>query len=242
MALDANSWTEELMGIIELLGGLAGSAGNLKQAAAAIQQYVANNAIGATETVFTASGHLRGAGRQVPGRRRGDRGRVVAGGAGSATPYGGGSGAAGGYARRIVAVTPGRSSRSSWAPRVRVRCMAARWRAMAAVSSFGSATPVSATGGFGGATAVLYAFGGAPGMGFGGSRNLGGGYGADGNGGGAPLGGLGGASFWGGGGRASTAGGSVQQTGIAWGSGGGACYGTNGNGGNGAPGSVVVRC
>ena len=162
------------------------------------------------------------------------------GGGGSGAPgFGGGGGGAGGYAEGVLAVQAGQvvpiivggggnGGVSGGAP-----------AAAGSPSSFGSA--ISATGGGGGAAAASFSFGGSPGIGAGGSLNIAGGYGSDGNGGSVTFAGNGGAAFFGGGGRAASAGSAAEQNGAAPGSGGGACYAVYGNGGNGAPGIVIVE-
>ena len=162
------------------------------------------------------------------------------GGGGAGTPtLGGGGGGAGGYAEGIVPVTPsqlvpivvgqgGTAGVASGSP-----------AGAGGTSSFG--TLISATGGSGGANGFTFAFGGSPGVGAGGAINISGGYGSDGNGGSYVFAGNGGASFFGGGGRAAAVSNAPQQVAEAPGSGGGGCYGVQGNGGNGAPGIVVIE-
>ena len=105
-------------------------------------------------------------------------------------------------------------------------------------SSFGSY--VSATGGGGGGWgAPTTSAGGGPGAGVGGDVNSFGGYGSDGQAGVFTGMGNGGSSFFGSGGRAAS--GQNGYNGAAYGSGGGGSYGFPFNGGNGAPGIVMVE-
>ena len=183
---------------------------------------------------FTTSGNF-----VVPNGSTSAKVRLCGGGGGGgsgAQGLGGGGGGAGGYAEGIVYVTPGQ---------IIPIAVGGGGGGSGGVggtggySSFGSS--ISATGGSGGAPAASFAPGGTPGGGSGGAVNTAGGYGSDGNGGTVMFAGNGGASFFGGGGRAASAGSAQQQNGAAYGSGGGACYAVVGNGGNGAPGVVIVE-
>ena len=162
------------------------------------------------------------------------------GGGGAGTPtFGGGGGGAGGYAEGIIPVTPGQVFAVVVAQGGTAGLAGGTPAGVGGSSSFG--TIMSASGGFGGASGSTYAFGGSPGAGAGGAINISGGYGSDGNGGNFVFAGNGGASFFGGGGRAAASSSAVQQIAEAPGSGGGGCYGVQGNGGPGAAGLVVVE-
>ena len=168
--------------------------------------------------------------------------RVCGGGGGGgagAPQLGGGGGGAGGYAEGVVPVQPGQVIPITVGGGGAGAVSGGAFAGGGGTSAFDAI--VSATGGLGGATAAAFAFGGGPGTGSGGAINIAGGYGSDGNGGNYVFAGNGGASFFGGGGRAAAAGSSAEQLGTAPGSGGGACYGVAGNGGNGAPGVVIVE-
>ncbi len=187
--------------------------------------------------VFTAAG-----GFTVPGGSTLLKIRLCGGGGGGgagAPSMGGAGGGAGGYAEGIIAVLPGQSFSVTVGAAGAAAISGGAAAGSGGSSSFGTA--ISATGGQAGASAANFAFGGAPGGGAGGVLNLSGGYGSDGNGNGFTFAGNGGASQFGGGGRAAATGGSVQQNGTAPGSGAGACYGVNGNGGIGGPGIVIVE-
>jgi hypothetical protein len=186
-------------------------------------------------TTFTTSGNF-----VVPNGSTTVKVRVCGGGGGGgsgAQGFGGGGGGAGGYAEGIVPVAPGQIF--SIAVGAGGVASGGGYGGTGGASSFGSV--ISASGGDGGAPAASFAPGGSPGGGSGGAINLAGGYGSDGNGGTVMFAGNGGASFFGGGGRAASAGGAQQQNGAAYGSGGGACYAVVGDGGNGAPGVVIVE-
>ncbi len=161
------------------------------------------------------------------------------GGGGGASGLGGAGGGAGGYAEGVLSVTPGQAIPITIGAGGGPGSTGTANGGSGGTTSFGAA--LSATGGAGGSSAATYAYGGAPGIGSGGSLVISGGYGSDGNGGTAILAGNGGASAFGGGGRAAATGGSPEQPGTAPGSGGGGCYGVNGNGGSGAPGIVIVE-
>ena len=166
--------------------------------------------------------------------------RVCGGGGGGgsgAVNLGGAGGGAGGYAEGTIAVLPGEViAVTVGAAGIGGTTLPAE---TGGTSSFGST--IGATGGSAGGNAASYAPGGTPGEAYGGSLNIMGGYGSDGNGGTTMFLGNGGASYFGGGGRAASSGGVSQQAGQAPGSGGGGCYGVVGNGGNGAPGIVIVE-
>ncbi len=162
------------------------------------------------------------------------------GGGGAGTPtFGGGGGGAGGYAEGIIPVTPGQIIPIVVGQGGTAGGTSGTPAGVGGTSSFGTIT--SATGGYGGANGVSFAFGGSPGAGAGGAINISGGYGSDGNGGSTTFAGNGGASFFGGGGRAAAVSSAPQQIAVAPGAGGGGCYGVQGNGGNGAPGIVIVE-
>ncbi len=161
------------------------------------------------------------------------------GGGGAGAPgLGGGGGGAGGYSEGVIPVQPGQAIAVTVGAQGLAGVMDGNFATAGSPSAFG---PITATGGSGGANAASFAPGGAPGYGSGGTVNVSGGYGSDGNGGSFVFAGNGGSSFFGGGGRAASAGSAAQQNGQAYGSGAGACYGVNGNGGTGAPGIVVVE-
>jgi hypothetical protein len=186
-------------------------------------------------TTYTASGSF-----VVPNGSSTVKVRLCGGGGGGgsgAQGLGGGGGGASGYAEGVISVTPGQVIPVTVGGGGGVS--GGGYGGTGGTSSFGSA--ISATGGGGGAPAASFAPGGSPGGGTGGAVNIAGGYGSDGNGGTVMFAGNGGASFFGGGGRAASAGGAQQQNGAAYGSGGGACYAVVGNGGNGAPGVVIVE-
>ena len=166
--------------------------------------------------------------------------RVCGGGGGGgagAPQQGGGGGGGGGYAEGSYPVQPGQVIPVVVGVGGAGAIAGGAAAGTGSTSSFGS---VIATGGGYGTSAAANAPGGTPGNGAGGSMNIAGGYGSDGNAGNLVFPGSGGASFFGGGGRASSSN-TIQQTALAYGSGGGACYGTAGNGGNGAPGVVIVE-
>ncbi len=162
------------------------------------------------------------------------------GGGGSGSPsLGGAGGGAGGYAEGIVPVQPGEVIPVTIGGPGSGAVAGGASAGGGGATTFGSI--MSATGGNGGASAASFAFGGAPGMGAGGTINLGGGYGSDGNGDTFVFAGNGGASVFGGGGRAAAVSSAPQQVALAPGAGGGGCYGIEGNGGNGAPGILIVE-
>ena len=162
------------------------------------------------------------------------------GGGGSGAPnFGGAGGGAGGYAEGIFAVQAGQVIPVTVGSPGIGGVAGSNAATPGSISAFGA--NISATGGSAGAAAAAFAFGGTPGFGIGGSMNFAGGYGSDGNGAGLTFAGNGGSSFFGGGGRAASVGSATEQNANAPGSGGGGCYGVSGNGGNGAPGIVVVE-
>ena len=186
---------------------------------------------------FAASGNF-----VVPNGNTAVKVRLCGGGGGGgcgAPSLGGGGGGAGGYVETIISVQPGQIITAIVGLGGAGGESGGGYGGSGGASSFGSA--ITATGGGGGAPAASFAPGGSPGGGSGGSVSLAGGYGSDGNGGTVMFAGNGGASLFGGGGRAASAGSAVQQNGAAPGSGGGACYAVSGNGGNGAPGIVIVE-
>ena len=160
------------------------------------------------------------------------------GGSGTST-FGGGGGGAGGYSEGNVAVTPGQIVPIIIGQGGTAAIAGGAVAGAGGTTSFGTA--MSASGGSGGASGATFAFGGSPGVGTGGLINIYGGYGSDGNGGTFTFAGNGGASFFGGGGRAAAASSAIQQIAEAPGSGGGGCYGVQGNGGPGAQGFVILE-
>ncbi len=186
--------------------------------------------------VFSASGSFT-----VPNGSTVLKVRLCGGGGGGgagAAGYGGAGGGAGGYVEGTFPVQPGQAYAVTVGAPGSGGVSGGAVAGAGGTSAFGAV--MSATGGAGGGLASSFAYGGAPGLGTGG-LNIAGGYGSDGNGNGYVLAGNGGASLFGGGGRAAANGSAVQQQGTAPGSGGGACYGVAGNGGNGAPGIVIVE-
>lgn len=158
------------------------------------------------------------------------------GGGGGDVGYAGAGGGAGGYAEGTVGVTPGQVLSLS----VGAGGAGSSGRSTAEPGNSTSfAGALSATGGGGGGSANPLSPGGAGGQGSGGSLALAGGYGNDGSTDSNGVGGAGGASAFGGGGRGSRGGG-VFANGQAPGSGGGGGYQIPSNGGNGAPGVIVI--
>lgn len=185
---------------------------------------------------FTASGSFI-----VPAGTTLLKARICGGGGGGGTGLpgmGGGGSGAGGYAEGVLPVLPGQAITVTVGSSGSAGVVNGNLAGAGGTSIFG---PLTATGGSAGANAAAFAPGGGPGYGSGGSFNVAGGYGSDGNGGNFVFPGNGGASFFGGGGRAASAGNAPQQNGQAYGSGAGACYGVNGNGGAGAPGIVILE-
>lgn len=161
------------------------------------------------------------------------------GGGGGAPNQGGGGGGAGGYSEGVFAVTPGQSIPVTVGAAGTPGTYAGSVAGNGGISAFGGY--ISASPGLGGTSAALYSPGGSPGNGYGGAVSITGGYGGDGNAGSNIFPGNGGASSFGGGGRAAANGGNLEQNGMAYGSGGGGCYGISGNGGSGATGVVIVE-
>lgn len=160
------------------------------------------------------------------------------GGGGSNGSYAGAGGGAGGYASGTFAVTPG-STISVTVGAGGVGGPAGASAGSGGTSSVGAL--LSASGGQGGQfQSATSTPGGAGGSGSGGEVATLGGYGADGQNGSTIIGGHGGQSVLGGGGRASTAG-NTALNGQAPGSGGGGTYNSSGNGGQGAPGIVILE-
>jgi hypothetical protein len=183
--------------------------------------------------VFTSSGNFA-----VPGGVATIRVRLVGGGGGGGgcnAGLGGGGGGAGGYAEGTFVVSPDAGFVVTVGSGGAGAASAAVQAGNGGSSSFGSL--LSATGGLGG---FSNGAGGTSGTGYGGDIAEGGGYGGDGYGNGITLAGNGGASAFGGGGRAAVA--TAPQTqALAFGAGGGGCYGVAGSGGSGASGLVIVE-
>jgi len=160
------------------------------------------------------------------------------GGGGGDTDFSGGGGGAGGYAEACVPVEPGRIYPLVIGPGG-AGGSSVFSGSVGGTTSFGFGL-VAATGGTGGGSNNPDSRGGVPGGGTIGVVLQPGGYGGD----GARLAlvpaGNGGSSALGGGGRGANEGG-YPAMGLAAGSGGGGGYGANSNGGNGAPGTVLIE-